>query len=187
MSKIALNQEEIQLLLNEGWTIVKTSDGPEFSMDFGERTAVMFPVIKRALKPMSFRTQAQRYDRFYSKVAEEIGWGGQRSIPASNFDRALSTFKIKRFDADFATELTEILREWTVNADPKKLVADAIERRKRARTYLNTGDLIDYAYLGRTDDLKKISLLETDDGGEYFSSSEDPNRLQKAIQLSQLA
>ena len=187
LSKISLNDDEIRLVVNEGWTLVKTTDGPEFSLDWGDRSVEMFPVIKRVLKPMSFRTQAQRYYLHYSEFAQKIGWGGRRPIPVSNFDKAISTFKIERFDAEFAAELTKILRKWTLSADPKQLVADAIERRKQARACLYTDDLIDYAYLGRVQDLARISLSEKDDGTEYLSSDEDPMRLQKALELAEIA
>ena len=104
---------------------------------------------------MIFRTKARRYDFRYGSVAQEIGWGGRRALPASNFDQAMSKFEIDKFDADFAAKLTRILVDWTLRADPQQLVFDAVERRKQVRICLNTSDLIDYTYLGRVRDLIK--------------------------------
>ena len=135
---------------------------------------------------MIFRTQAQRYDLRYSKVAEELGWGGPKAIPSSNTDQAMSTFKIDRFDEDFSAVLTVIMKDWTLHADIPQLVADSIERRKKVRVCLYLRELIDYAFLGRIDDLNRISLSERNDGTEYLSSSEDPMLLQKALKIAEM-
>jgi hypothetical protein len=184
MSSLSLDAVESELLTNQGWLMTKTSDGPEFSMDLGDRKITMGPVIHRKLTPMSFRTQARRYDRVYSEIARAVGWGGDKFLPGDNMSEAMSKFEIERFDASFSKKITEILKNYALEDNPTTLIYESIERRKQARRSLTIADLIDYAYLGRSEELEKISLEGTSDDNEYLAAGEDPEYLEKAIEIA---
>lgn len=184
MSSLGLTNEEARLFTSNGWEMKIVSGDPEFSMNLGQRYLHMRPVVKRLLKPMSFRSQAQRYDSEYDDIAIQIGWGGRKAFGAGQKSKAMSTFKIEKVDIHFARDLTEILKEWAQNADPKDVVKQRIDSRKKVRWSLSKADFIDYAYLHRTEDLEKISLEERDDGTEFISPQEDVGCLRKAIEVS---
>ena len=180
-----LTKSECELLVAEGWQLIKGSDRPEFFMDLGRRQIKMCPTTKgRRSKVMDFYSEARRYDSEYGAVAKAVGWGGAKFFPGRNSAPAMSKFQIDEFDAAFAYELTLILKEYALNADPKQLIADSIERRTKVRCSLAKADLIDYAYLRRTEDLENISVEERDDGAEFISPKEDVECLRKAIEVS---
>ncbi|MDX8350526.1 hypothetical protein SLH49_21255 [Cognatiyoonia sp. IB215446] len=180
MTGLALNDDETALLVEEGWTLSKTSDGPRFFIDIGQRQVSMGPVYKRNLRPKVFRAQASRYDNCYSRIAIELGWGGPKPFGGNNTDK----FETDEFDSDFAKKVSDAMITWARDiALPKKLTAD-VERRRAVRRSLGRADLIDYAYLKRTEDLEKVSFTPTDDQLEYLSEGEDPELLTKAIEIS---
>ncbi|WP_321365972.1 hypothetical protein, partial [uncultured Celeribacter sp.] len=133
--------------------------------------------------PMVFRSQARRNDVEYDAIAIDLGWGGARSLPGSRHP-AMARTEIAKFDAGFAHELTPILKDYAVNADPQPLIENSIERRKKVRLRINMADLIDYAYLRRSEDLEKITLEDTGDGSEFLAEDVPVETLEKAIELS---
>ncbi len=186
MSRLALNKVESSLLADLGWEISKTQDGPEFFMDFGSRQIYMGPVIKRNLKPMTFRPQAQLYVSEYTLVSKAVGWTADRgkALWWVNYANGLDTYKIEKFDKSFAIEFTKIMRNWALETDAVKVIQDSIKRRQEVRVSLSMPDFIDYAYLRHTKDLKNISLEERSDGCEYVSDGEHVEKLWRAIEVS---
>jgi hypothetical protein len=184
MSGLNLNKEECALLVALGWHQEKTHDGPEFTLDLGPRQVKMAPVLRRKLSPMAFRTQAERYDQDYSQVAQAIGWGGPKWFGPGQNALAMETFDVEVFDAAFAARITNILRDWALSGDPKQVVAEAIERRQKVRNRLQKRDVIDYAYLRRTEALEQLPIGDPGDGTEFFSDAEDPDILTRAIAVS---
>jgi hypothetical protein len=184
LSQLNLNSDETAILTELGWKVEATEDGPKFSMDFSDFQVVIAPIVKRNLAPMSFRTQAQRYSLDYSDIAVQVGWGGRKSFGAGQNAEAMSTFKIERFDDEFARTVTKIVEDWVMTADVSQVVADRIERRRKVRNALSLADFIDYAYLGRTEDLQRILRSKSDESCEHIVSDDVVGSLDRAIEIS---